>query len=177
AVPPPPAAPRPEAREQPAVPRREPPQTAPAGEPPQPPVPPRASAAPAGEAAWRATVLEEINKRRPPLAALLADAQLDRAEDRLSITPPPGDSWLAGRLQQPSNRQVLDEVVPQLLGAGVSWRVAEPAAAPPDSRPAAALVAANADVVENPTVQTILDIFGGTVERVEESGSLREDLT
>jgi DNA polymerase III subunit gamma/tau len=137
--------------------------------------PPRPQALRPGDPKGHAILLEEINKRRPSLAALLEDADIEQQENRLTIASPPGDTWLGGRLQQPSNRQVLDEVVPLILGPGVSWQVVEARAAAPAGREPVAVPVAPT-VVENPTVQTILDIFGGTVERVEEPGP-REDLT
>jgi DNA polymerase-3 subunit gamma/tau len=148
----------------------------------------------------KAAFLQEISKRKQPLAAHLEEAQaLDFAGGRLRILLRPGDVYLAPRLRQPANRQLIDEAVTAVWGAGATWDFSEAAAdgAPPSaagSRAArtgsasataggAAAGAAGAastaggaqSVVENSTVQTILDIFGGRVEEVEEHGSLREE--
>ena len=112
--------------------------------------------------------LDEVSRRKQPLAAHLSEAEELIYEDgRLRIAHLPGDTWLASRLQQTANREVLEEALAAVWGPGTAWKLVEGAgrsrepeeAAPP---PGAAVV------VENPTVQTVLDIFGGRVERVEE---------
>ncbi|HEX5715255.1 MAG TPA: DNA polymerase III subunit gamma/tau [Thermoanaerobaculia bacterium] len=115
--------------------------------------------------------LDEVSRRKQPLAAYLSDADEIRFEDgRLTIARAPGDTWLESRLTQSANRQVIDEAVAAVWGEGTAWRTVQG-----DGRKAAemqaqvsAASAAGAVVSENPTVQTVLDIFGGRVERVEE---------
>jgi DNA polymerase-3 subunit gamma/tau len=128
--------------------------------------------------------LQEISKRKQPLAAHLEEAgALDFAGGRLRIVLRPGDVYLAPRLRQPANRQLIDEAVAAVWGAGATWDFSEanPDAAVPSAgkRPAAAAAAAVPGAAEsalaNPTVQTILDIFGGRVKEIEEHGSLKED--
>jgi DNA polymerase-3 subunit gamma/tau len=148
----------------------------------------------------KAAFLQEISKRKQPLAAHLEEAQaLDFAGGRLRILLRPGDVYLAPRLRQPANRQLIDEAVTAVWGAGATWDFSEAAAegSPPSAAGARAARTGSASataggaaagaagtastaggaqsVVENSTVQTILDIFGGRVEEVEEHGSLREE--
>ncbi|HWN42921.1 MAG TPA: DNA polymerase III subunit gamma/tau [Thermoanaerobaculia bacterium] len=145
---------------------------APMAAPPPAPAPapaPRSNGA-AGEDLVQA-FLDEVSRRKQPLAAYLSDADEIRFEEgRLMIARAPGDTWLESRLTQSANRQIIDEAVAAVWGEGVTWKMVQG-----DGRKAAemqaqvsAASAAGAVVSENPTVQTVLDIFGGRVERVEE---------
>ncbi|HET9229591.1 MAG TPA: DNA polymerase III subunit gamma/tau [Thermoanaerobaculia bacterium] len=115
--------------------------------------------------------LDEVSRRKQPLAAYLSDAEeISFAAGRLTISRAPGDTWLESRLGQSANRQILDDAVVAVWGPGATWSMIQG-----DGRKAAAMQAqasaatqAEATVSENPTVQTVLDIFGGRVERVEE---------
>ncbi|HYN20681.1 MAG TPA: DNA polymerase III subunit gamma/tau [Thermoanaerobaculia bacterium] len=115
--------------------------------------------------------LDEVSRRNQLLAAHLSAAELTFAEGRLTITLP-GDAWLETRLQQPGNRQVIEEALAAIWGPGTTWRMiqGEGKKSDPSEEESSA---ASAVVSENPTVQTVLDIFGGRVERVEER--LREE--
>ena len=139
-----------------------------------PPPPPPPAPAPRSNGAGEDPVqafLDEVSRRKQPLAAYLSDADEIRfAEGRLTIARAPGDTWLESRLGQPANRQIIDEAAAAVWGEGVTWRTVQG-----DGRKAAemqaqvsAASAAGAVMSENPTVQTVLDIFGGRVERVEE---------
>ena len=175
------AAPRPAPRSAPAPVQAPAPKAAPPAPPapvieeaPAPPAP-RPAAVPAPAPARPAAsgvdpmqaFLDEVSRRKQPLAAHLSEAELVFEDGRLRIAHLPGDTWLASRLQQTANREVLEEALAAVWGPGTSWKLVEGVersrepveAAPP---PGAAVV------VENPTVQTVLDIFGGRVERVEE---------
>ena len=131
---------------------------------------PRSNGSATGEDLVQA-FLDEVSRRKQPLAAYLSDADEIRFEEgRLTIARAPGDTWLESRLTQSANRQILDEAVAAVWGEGTTWRTVQG-----DGRKAAemqaqvsAASAAGAVVSENPTVQTVLDIFGGRVERVEE---------
>jgi hypothetical protein len=115
--------------------------------------------------------LDEVSRRKQPLAAYLSDADEIRFEEgRLTIARAPGDTWLESRLGQSANRQIIDEAVAAVWGAGTAWRTVqgEGRKAAEMQAQASAASAAGAVVSENPTVQTVLDIFGGRVERVEE---------
>ncbi|HEX2644414.1 MAG TPA: DNA polymerase III subunit gamma/tau [Thermoanaerobaculia bacterium] len=117
-------------------------------------------------------LLEEVRRRRQGLAAAVEDARPRLVDDRtLEI---PADDWLRAKLESGANRQVLDAAVGAICGPGATWRFAEP------ERPAATAAAAEeprgeAETLTHPTVQTVLDIFGGRIERIEEHGSFRED--
>jgi hypothetical protein len=111
----------------------------------------------------------------------------------------PEDDWLRSKLAGDANRQALEASLAAVCGPGSSWRftavakpVAPAAAASPGAgaRPAGGYQASPAagqpvqsgeagEPVEaaphHPTVQTILDIFGGRVERIEEHGSFTEE--
>lgn len=125
--------------------------------------------------------LEEVSKRRQPLAALLSEADLAFADGTLHIASPPDDGLLETRLQQPASRQTLEEALAAVWGAGTAWRLERGGG----SRKAAQAAAANpaepaadvAKVSELPQVQALLDIFGGRVENVEEHGRSREEST
>jgi DNA polymerase III subunit gamma/tau len=146
------------------------PKPAPAAAPPSPPPAPAPRSNGAGEDSVQA-FLDEVSRRKQPLAAYLSDADEIRFEEgRLTIARAPGDTWLESRLTQSANRQIIDEAVAAVWGEGATWKTVQG-----DGRKAAemqaqvsAASAAGAVVSENPTVQTVLDIFGGRVERVEE---------
>ncbi|HSG39425.1 MAG TPA: hypothetical protein VLE27_07280, partial [Thermoanaerobaculia bacterium] len=117
--------------------------------------------------------LDEVSKRSSRLAGSLDSAERIHFEDgRLTIVAPAGDSWLRSRLQGEANRQVLEESLAAVWGAGTGWRLVEGASAP---KAAAAETPAAEPEVENPAIQTVLEIFGGRVEAVEEHGSYTED--
>lgn len=148
--------------------------------PPAPPPPPVAAPPPApaprsnGGASGEDLVqafLDEVSRRKQPLAAHLSEAdEIAFADGRLTIARMPGDTWLESRLQQPGNRQVIDEAAAAVWGAGTTWRTVQGEGRKTAEMQvqASAASAAGAAVSENPTVQTVLDIFGGRVERVEE---------
>lgn len=155
-----------------AEPARPAPPPAPVAAPPPPPAPtpaPRSNGS-AGEDPVQA-FLDEVSRRKQPLAAYLSDADEIRFEEgRLTIARAPGDTWLESRLGQSANRQIIDEAVAAVWGAGTTWRTVqgEGRKAAEMQAQASAASAAGAVLSENPTVQTVLDIFGGRVERVEE---------
>jgi DNA polymerase-3 subunit gamma/tau len=147
------------------------PATPPAAAPPAAPgLPPPAAgtggAAPASDDERLARLLQAVARRRQVLAAHLGEAQALRFEGgALVIYQPRGESWLAAALERPGNRGALEEALAEVCGAPL-WRMAEAetAASPtpaPVSAPSLAAVAAD------PTVQAVLDIFGGTVQAVE----------
>ena len=119
--------------------------------------------------------LDEVNRRRQPLVGLLrAEADLSLVDGQLRIATMAGS-----RLEnlQPGNRQIIEEAVAAVWGAGSGWYIAKGAMARPESEPAAVAEAApeRAGVVEIPQVQAVLDIFGGKVQKIEEHGRSREE--
>jgi len=146
------------------------------------PAGPAASTSPEPAADRLEAFLQEVEKLKQPLAAHLRAAEdLRFADGRLVIVHPPGDPWLAERLERGSNREVLEQALARAWGEGTGFALvggsgqgSAPAGAPALSTVKLELVETN-----HPTIQTVLDIFGGRVERVEEHASFpavrRED--
>ncbi len=119
----------------------------------------------------KASLLEEVSRYKQPLAAHLDAAQeLVFEEGRLLIYSPPGDSWLAKALERKSNRAVLDQALAQLCGQGATWKLVEGTAEVPagETVPDAGDGGSTEDpAIQHPTVQAVLDIFGGAAETVK----------
>jgi DNA polymerase-3 subunit gamma/tau len=134
---------------------------------------PLATSAGAGNGEIQA-FLDEVGARKQPLAAHLEQAAaLCFEAGRLEILLPPGDVYLSSRLRQPANRAAVTAAVTKVWGAGAGWDFVEgvparSAATRPDSQ-------AESAALSNPAVQTLLDIFGGKVEAVEEHRRSREE--
>lgn len=121
--------------------------------------------------------LDEVSRRKQPLAGLLrAEADLSFVEGELRLATMPG-SRLETVLQQPGNRQIVEESIAAVWGAGTGWFIAKGAAVRAESAPAASPEAApdRSGIVEVPQVQAVLDIFGGKVQKIEEHGRSREE--
>ncbi|HEX9799700.1 MAG TPA: DNA polymerase III subunit gamma/tau [Thermoanaerobaculia bacterium] len=114
---------------------------------------------------------EELSARRPTLAASLGAARLRHADGVLTIELPGDDPLGAKQLERASNRELLGAAAAATFGAGTRLRLVEaPPAAPGDA--VAAPAAASGDetpspAADDPRVQAVLDIFGGTVATVE----------
>jgi DNA polymerase-3 subunit gamma/tau len=144
---------------------------------PAPPAPPPALNAGSGQAskAEIQAFLDEVSARKQPLAAHLEEAADLRFEAGcLSILLPPGDVYLSSRLRQPANREAVSSAVAKVWGAAASWEVSEGAQPPSLAAVRSDTEPENAALL-NPAVQTLLDIFGGKVEAVEEHRGARED--
>jgi DNA polymerase-3 subunit gamma/tau len=177
-APTPPAVPAAQAPPASATKREEAPEASPGASPPIPtpaapprpdpvPTPPRASAPPAPPRDTVRAFLEEVSKRRPNLAGALDSAdKLSFSEGCLTIVAPAGDTWLGPRLGQEVNRAAIDEALAAVWGSGSRWRLTQGEARAPIAEPA---VAPERAIADNPTVQAVLDIFGGKVETVEEN--------
>ncbi len=106
-----------------------------------------------------------MSQRKQPLAAHLEEAErLAIADGELTIYSRPDDSWLSNALSRKSNRSILDECSAAVWGETSRWglQVSRPSDQPattPSSEPDPALA--------HPTVQTALDIFGGTAHAAE----------
>lgn len=113
--------------------------------------------------------LDEVRKRKPPLASHLDRGTLALEDGVLLITYEPGDVQLRDGLNRGSNPQILREAIVAIWGGAVEWRAVQGAPAvlsrPPSEPPKADLTTQ----VENPTVQTLLELFGGQIEAIEES--------
>jgi DNA polymerase-3 subunit gamma/tau len=112
--------------------------------------------------------LEEISKRKSTLAGLLDSAEaLSFADGSLTIVAPAGDLFFSSRLSQEANRSLLEEALAAVWGPGTTWRLAQGKERPQTAANELPLAGSGA-IADNPTVQTMLDIFGGRVETVEE---------
>ena len=115
--------------------------------------------------------LDLVSQRKQPLAAHLEGAErLAYADGELAIYSQPNDTWLSNALGRKSNCSILDECSKAVWGESSKWRLRESKAAaaqvtPNETKPDPALA--------HPTVQTALDIFGGTAQTVasEESNT------
>jgi len=132
-----------------------------------------AEGAPAPAAGAPATVagfFERLTDLKPALAGHLRHAEeivLDGETLRIVISP--DDDLLPGRLDKPRNRELLDRVLGEVFGPKIRWQTARGSGSvAPRQEPAADEPATQDQVQDNPTVQTVLEIFDGTVERVDE---------
>jgi DNA polymerase-3 subunit gamma/tau len=116
----------------------------------------------------RQVFLDEVSRRKQPLRAYLPGVEGLSFTDGLLIISSMPD--LEVRLQQQGNRQVIEEALSVAWGPGNRWKTVQRELRPNDP---VEVETAGVVVNENPTVQTVLDIFGGKVERVEER--IRED--
>lgn len=129
--------------------------------------PPRPAALPGPPRDPVRAFLEEVSKRRPNLAGALDSAEeLSFSEGCLTVVAPAGDTWLSPRLAQEANRTALDEALAAVWGPGSRWRLTH---GEPKAASAAQRTSPERAVADNPTVQAMLDIFGGRVETVEEN--------
>jgi DNA polymerase-3 subunit gamma/tau len=169
-----------------APPKPEPPKPEPPRAEPPPPAPIQAQAPPPavdraplveslGEADQMQAFLDEVGRRKQSLAALLSDADRSLMDGQLQIVITPDDGMLDLRLQQPGNRQIVEESVAAVWGAGAGWRLVRGGAKKVPPPAVTAVPGPAVGVVENPQVQAVLDIFGGRVEKVEEHGRSREE--
>jgi DNA polymerase-3 subunit gamma/tau len=101
-----------------------------------------------------------VSQRKQPLAAHLEEAErLAYSDDELAIYHRPDDTWLSNALARKSNRSILDECSKAVWGEAIRWRLRESG---PTDKPAMNHDTEPDPVLAHPTVQTALDIFGGT---------------
>lgn len=113
--------------------------------------------------------LDEVRKRKPPLASHLDRATLGFDDRVLTIAYDPGDLQLRDGLNRGSNPQILRDAVAAIWGAEVVWRALEGAPVVASRVESEAPKADPPAQVDNPTVQTLLELFGGQIEAIEES--------
>lgn len=147
-----------------------PPATQPSAPRPAPPV-----AAPSAGADPLEHFLEAVSREKAALAAHLRESQPRFQDGVLRLLVPAGDPALRRRLERDENREVVERVLRAAFGTASRWEIIEiaaPAGAPPPGpearspervAPPPQMVAA----AEHETVQTVLEIFGGSVESVE----------
>jgi DNA polymerase-3 subunit gamma/tau len=168
------APPRRPAAEAPAAPAARP-----APVPPTPPAAPSNLSAPASvqkDGDRMQVFLDEVSRLKQPLVAYLEHAEELRAGERgLEIVSPPGDGWLEAKLHRGNNWQVLEQAAATAWGPGTALHLVQGSGARKAPQPQLGSVKLEL-VAENPTIQTVLEIFQGRVEKVEEHRSgLRED--
>jgi DNA polymerase-3 subunit gamma/tau len=111
--------------------------------------------------------LEAVSKRKQALAAHLEDAQsLSFADGELKIFLQPGDEWLPAAMQRSTNRDILAEAVREVWGPAARWCLAAGAGVAPTVKLEALPAAETQQLAAHPMVQTMLEIFGGKVERI-----------
>ncbi len=112
--------------------------------------------------------LDVVGQRKQPLLVRLREAEaLDWRDDCLTIR---GDESLGKSLSRPSSGEILDDAVNRAFGHGTSWRFEQtPSAGPAADPEPASTPPQRDDLVTNPRVQQVLDLFGGIVENVLEN--------
>ncbi|MBZ0089789.1 MAG: hypothetical protein K8H90_05355, partial [Thermoanaerobaculia bacterium] len=108
-------------------------------------------------------LLSVVSRDRQVLAAHLRQAQRLEVEDgRLVVYHDPGDDWLGPALQRSGNRTTLDSALVEVYGPGTTWTLR-------DGEPIADEEEGDGEVEEpqdhDATVQSVLQIFDGTVDR------------
>jgi DNA polymerase-3 subunit gamma/tau len=109
--------------------------------------------------------LELVARRKPALAARLERRNLSWSDGTLHIRVPTGD--LDG-LDRPRNRRALEELTRETWGEEAGYRLVPTATEPAEQDEDAGKKEAEESVTEDETVQKVLDLFGGSVEAVEE---------
>ncbi len=117
-----------------------------------------------------ASFRETLNTQRQSLAAMIESARLVFEDGKLRIEPPAGDSLIAGALKRKNNVTLLEELIQRIWGEGATWILQEPS---DEAREATisrreSEAEASGEVTEDPTVQAVLEIFGGNIQNVQE---------
>jgi DNA polymerase-3 subunit gamma/tau len=112
---------------------------------------------------------EILSTRKPPLAARLHNQRLTLEKRTLVIHLQEDDPHFRKALGRFDN--ILREVLAEILGEGAGYEIrrrqGDAADAPDDERQTTAGVDAGRKAAEdNPTVQAVLDIFGGSIQNV-----------
>lgn len=118
---------------------------------------------------------EAVSREKAALAAHLRESQPRFQDAVLHLHVPAGDPTLRRRLERDENREIVERVLRASFGPAGRWEIVELAAAPGAPAPGAEArpperAAPPPQVVaaaEHETVQTVLEIFGGSVESVE----------
>ncbi len=116
---------------------------------------------------------DQLNTRRQPLAALVESAKLAFEDGRLLVYPQTGDSLLPNALKRKNNATLFDELTREVWGDRTTWtlqdapvQTTEAAPNPRQSRKEAA-EEANKDSM----VKTVLEVFGGNIQSVQQHGN------
>ena len=121
-----------------------------------------------------ASLLREVSRQSQPLAAHLEEARALRfREGVLTIEVEAHDRWLRDALERRRNSQIMNDAVSTIWGEGAGWAV-QSSTAPRHGSPGSTLPPTHL-LSGNPTVQAVVDIFGATVESLEDTRSPEED--
>lgn len=124
--------------------------------------------APPGSSKAVAQLLERVSYLKQPLAAHLGGAEsLVIKGDVLVIATHPGDTVLERTLSRSSNRRLLDRTVAEMFGPAASWRLEEGTGVAAEASSESNGEHETDDVTRDPTVQAVLDLFGGQIESIE----------
>ncbi len=154
-------------RAAPGPPPPEPPPNLPPPEPPPDLVDP-SSSTPVAKKGSVQEFLTIVGRKKQPFLVRLRHAQSITIDGgTLKIA---GDKSLAKALERDSNRCILVEAVKETWGSSATWAFRETAPAPPpklaEAEPETPPPEEPGDASQDPRVQQVLDIFGGTVEKV-----------
>jgi len=109
-------------------------------------------------------LLTEVSRVKQSLAAHLGEAEeLLYADGELRIYTPPEDRWLHTALRRGNNREVLERCLAAIWGDDTRWRLLESRSAPVS----AAAEPGRDPALQDPTVQNVLEIFGGSARTIE----------
>ncbi|MCP3958569.1 MAG: DNA polymerase III subunit gamma/tau [bacterium] len=109
-----------------------------------------------------------LGDRRQGLAALFGSAQLAFEGGRLTIQPQAGDVLLAGALKRETNASLVEDLIRQVWGEDAGWTLLAPG---PKVEEVDNEKESKDDKLrqaqDDPTVQAVLDIFGGNIQSVQ----------
>jgi len=111
---------------------------------------------------------ELIAEQRQPLAALLESADLSFRANQLEIRPQPGDTLLKAALGRKNNADLVSELTRKLWSPDAAWTItdAKPDLVKPTKDRSSSNTQKN-DLKDDPTVNVVLDIFGGKIQSVK----------
>lgn len=133
-----------------------------------PPAEEAAEEGPADDAAPPATVeafLELVTRRKPALAARFERRHLSFEDGALHIRIPAADM---DRLERPATRRALEELTRETWGGDAGYRLVPAETRQDGAEEDERKKQTEGSVTEDETVQKVLDLFGGSVEAVEE---------
>lgn len=120
-----------------------------------------------------AAFLEGVGRRKQPLLVRLKRARRVELEaEGLIIHLDSGDSSLRKVFERSSNRRVIEEALKEVRGQETPWRLVESEAPSPKEAEETSGATGDSDeettraAAEDPRVQRVLDIFGGSVENI-----------
>jgi len=115
---------------------------------------------------------ETVARRKTPLAARLDHCRLAWEDGVLRIEGPEED---VATLERSANRRALEDATREVWGPDAKHRLVRTETKTEAPEQPERNKEAPPSVTEDETVQTVLDLFGGTVEAVEEHDSVQKD--